>query len=238
MACPIFLSHRGESDDAPENTMESFRLAFERQTDGIELDVWIAGDGKLVVAHDGDLKRVAGSSRKITESTLGELRLDYPVPLLSEVLDELPPSTRLQIELKAGEGLVEAVQKTLESSTVSKEMVAISSFDLSLLRLASKAMPKLPLYYLMHMEWEFGSWVSPEKLAPLCASFGGTGICQLAHPNVRKEWVEVVHNAGYEVGNWGVKDDDLGLAMARAGVDRMTCNHAVALRRKWNDLQA
>ena len=32
----VFLSHRGESDDAPENTMSSFALAAEMDSDGIE----------------------------------------------------------------------------------------------------------------------------------------------------------------------------------------------------------
>ena len=32
---------------------------------------------------------------------------------------------------------------------------------------------------------------------------------------------------------WGVRSDELGLAMARIGVDAMTCNHAVALRAEY-----
>ena len=34
-----FLSHRGESDDAPENTLAAYKLAMERDSDGIELDI-------------------------------------------------------------------------------------------------------------------------------------------------------------------------------------------------------
>ena len=35
---PVFLSHRGESDDAPENTMQAYQLAMDRGSDGIELE--------------------------------------------------------------------------------------------------------------------------------------------------------------------------------------------------------
>ena len=39
IAMPEVVSHRGESNDRPENTMAAFRLAFERGVDGVECDV-------------------------------------------------------------------------------------------------------------------------------------------------------------------------------------------------------
>ena len=51
------VAHRGESADAPENTMASFRLAWERGDDAIELDVHLTKDGQLIVCHDPDTKR-------------------------------------------------------------------------------------------------------------------------------------------------------------------------------------
>ena len=42
----LFLSHRGESDDAPENTLAAFALAMERDSDGIELDIRMTSDKK------------------------------------------------------------------------------------------------------------------------------------------------------------------------------------------------
>jgi len=101
----LFLSHRGESDDAPENTLESFRLAVERHSDGIELDVWTSGDGQLVVAHDGNLKRLTGINLRISENKLSDLQKVYPVPLLSDVLQILPDNMQLQIEMKGGNDL-------------------------------------------------------------------------------------------------------------------------------------
>ena len=45
-------AHRGASAYAPENTIPAFRLAMEQGADGIELDVQLSKDGKLVVIHD------------------------------------------------------------------------------------------------------------------------------------------------------------------------------------------
>src|SRR5687768_12050974 len=57
---PELISHRGESHDAPENTMAAFRLAWEREVPAIELDVHLTKDGQLIVCHDPDTERTTG----------------------------------------------------------------------------------------------------------------------------------------------------------------------------------
>ena len=46
------LGHRGTSRAARENTCAAFRLADEMGADGVELDVRLAADGRLLVHHD------------------------------------------------------------------------------------------------------------------------------------------------------------------------------------------
>ena len=45
-------AHRGASGYAPENTLAAFRLAADFKADGIELDVQMTKDGRLVVIHE------------------------------------------------------------------------------------------------------------------------------------------------------------------------------------------
>lgn len=47
--------HRGACGYLPENTMESFELAFELGSDAIEFDVVMTRDGQAVIRHDRDL---------------------------------------------------------------------------------------------------------------------------------------------------------------------------------------
>src|SRR3954470_13597201 len=68
------IAHRGESADAPENTMAAFLLAWERRVGAIELDVHLTRDGELIVSHDADTRRTTGTSKVIKDSTLDELR--------------------------------------------------------------------------------------------------------------------------------------------------------------------
>lgn len=71
---PLIYAHRGASGLFPENTMESFYAAVRRRADGIELDVQLTRDDKLVVIHDHTLDRTTTGSGLVRRHTLQELR--------------------------------------------------------------------------------------------------------------------------------------------------------------------
>jgi glycerophosphoryl diester phosphodiesterase len=94
------IAHRGTNKDspeetaAPENSLRAFRKALET-ADGIEVDVQITADNKLIVMHDALVDRTAvtatGRVREKTQAELRELDVsgvigagDAP-PLLEEV---------------------------------------------------------------------------------------------------------------------------------------------------------
>lgn len=108
-------AHRGASGYAPENTLEAFTLAASMGADGVELDVQLTKDGKLVVAHDEWIDRVSNGSGRIADYTLEELKKlqfkkthpDYEgecrIPTLREVLECLKDTNlTVNIELKTG----------------------------------------------------------------------------------------------------------------------------------------
>ena len=49
---PLAFAHRGLSSLYPENTMAAYRAARDAGIPGIELDVHLTADKKLVVFHD------------------------------------------------------------------------------------------------------------------------------------------------------------------------------------------
>ncbi|MDO4325480.1 MAG: glycerophosphodiester phosphodiesterase [bacterium] len=105
-------AHRGASAYAPENTMDAFELAYRQGADGIELDVQMTKDGKLVVIHDETIDRTSGESGYVREYTAKELRKfsfnqthpEYKtaqIPFLEEVLEFVKSNgMKLNIELK------------------------------------------------------------------------------------------------------------------------------------------
>lgn len=69
-----FIAHRGLSAEAPENTLTAFKLAADRGFYATESDVYVTKDGKFVVSHDGNLLRMCGVNKDISDLTLAEIK--------------------------------------------------------------------------------------------------------------------------------------------------------------------
>lgn len=101
-------AHRGFHDnktDAPENSAKAMRLAVENGY-GIELDVQLTKDEKVVVFHDATLKRVCGVDAKVNSMTYEELQAlrllnsEEKIPLFSDVLKIIDGKVPLIMEVK------------------------------------------------------------------------------------------------------------------------------------------
>lgn len=228
-----FLSHRGESDDAPENTLSAYKLAMERDSDGIELDIRLTADGEAACVHDETIERVSGVRLAVSDATLAALRQYHPVPLLSEALAVLKPGKQMQIELKGPWPQLQPVKAVLDRRGGDRKGLALSSFDEETIRAAADVFPELPRLLLTDLTRRFGRFPAPEQVVACLHSLRCTGISFLATVEADAAFVEALHRAGMRVVCWGVRSDELGLAMARIGVDAMTCNHAVALRAEY-----
>lgn len=116
-------AHRGASAYAPENTLEAFQLAVDEKVDGIELDVQLTKDGKVVVLHDETLQRVSDGYGYVKDFSLEELKnlrfnklhpeyADATIPTLKEVLQILKDTDiMLNIELKTGMFFYEGIEE-------------------------------------------------------------------------------------------------------------------------------
>lgn len=110
---PKIFAHRGLSSKAPENTLSAFKESLCYEIDGIEFDVQMSKDNKLVVIHDERLERTTNGKGFLIDYTYDELsRLDAgswfsdkfkgeKIPLLEEVLELLMKhNIIINIELK------------------------------------------------------------------------------------------------------------------------------------------
>ncbi|HKM16604.1 MAG TPA: glycerophosphodiester phosphodiesterase family protein [Limnochordia bacterium] len=90
-----WYAHRGlHGPGIPENSLLAFQKAKEKGF-GVELDVQMTKDGRLVVFHDATLKRMCGAKGIVSQLTYDELRQyrltgsEQKIPLFREVLDLL-----------------------------------------------------------------------------------------------------------------------------------------------------
>ena len=137
----LVFAHRGASDEAPENSLASFRRAGEERTDFVELDVQESSDGTVVVVHDSDLMKIGNSPLKIWESTAEQLRSidvgsffspafrDQRVPTLAEALALCKGVSRVNIELKDyghDQRLEDRVVELVEAAGMQDHIVTMS----------------------------------------------------------------------------------------------------------------
>ncbi len=99
-------AHRGLwNESVPENSLAAFELAVKAGY-GIELDIQLSKDGRIVVFHDATLHRMCGVNKRVSELTLAELktlslaRTEHRIPTLIEVLQLVDGKVPLLIELK------------------------------------------------------------------------------------------------------------------------------------------
>ena len=66
--CDTLIAHRGESADAPENTLPAYKTAVERGF-GFECDIYLSKDGRVFTFHDRNLNNLGDSPhrRKVIE---------------------------------------------------------------------------------------------------------------------------------------------------------------------------
>jgi glycerophosphoryl diester phosphodiesterase len=164
-ARPLLFAHRGLSAEYPENTMAAFRAARDRGIPGIELDIHMSQDGKLVVFHDDTTLRIQGvadpgtPALKIETSTYDCLsRVDIGswkgreysserMPLLDDVFEECGSSQYFDIEIKSRDAMDNGLESLLCACLERWDMrgrCLVSSFNPFSLRRFKRLCPTVP----------------------------------------------------------------------------------------------
>ncbi len=146
-------AHRGCSQRYPENTLLAFEKAAKLNgLTGIELDIQLTKDGRLVVCHDEKVDRTTDGTGEIRKKTLAELkklRIDAgkgkweQIPQMEEVLELLKEKLKsgllLNIELKNSvfpyEGMEEKILDLVRHYKVEESIIYSSFYALSLERI-------------------------------------------------------------------------------------------------------
>lgn len=120
LARPV-IGHRGNRVSAPENTLPAFSQAVAAGVDAVEFDVHLSADGVPVVFHDPTVERTTDGRGAVAALPLAALRefdagarfspdggRSFPwrgrgvrIPTLDELLDTLPATLPLILEIKA-----------------------------------------------------------------------------------------------------------------------------------------
>jgi glycerophosphoryl diester phosphodiesterase len=144
------IAHRGlHSAQVPENSMAAFEAAVSAGY-GIELDVHLSADDRLVVMHDEELRRTTGQPGRVGELDSGLLRgiallgTDGNVPLLDDVLSVVAGRVPLLVEVKTGDASPSRVGRAVARALAGyRGPHAVQSFDPRLLIWLRRNVPEL-----------------------------------------------------------------------------------------------
>ncbi len=136
------FAHRGLSSIYPENTIVAFKKALEYKIDGIETDVQLTKDNKLVIFHDELLKRTTNKDGFLKDYNLEELeKLNanngyegfYKIPTLDEFLNLVKDEDiTINLELKTSVFEYLGIEKMVYDKIKEYKMmdkIIISSFN-------------------------------------------------------------------------------------------------------------
>ena len=230
---PLIVSHRGESKDAPENTMAAFRLAVERGVGGMECDVYATADGVPVIMHDESMARTCGVDAKITELTAdvvtntvattawtGTAYTDEKVPTLAAYLSLLNGSSiKAVIELKSAKNnaLAAVVAAVQAEPAATKDRVIFISFTASLIQQVRAALPDYPAWLLGNAETTSAATLIANAQACNATGVDVNGTFDAAS-------VAAVKAAGLAFTTWTIDNVDTAAQHAFFGVDGITTN--------------
>lgn len=203
---PWIIAHRGASGHYPENSLISFLGAVELGATCVEMDIQPTSDKQLVLFHDRTLERICGITKMIPEMTLNEIQqLDVGlwkdskwegtrIPQLVDVLDDLPRSMNLNLELKyhsSNDNWFEqaVINIAIEYDLPNRGYIAIKHIDK--IPLLKNLAPECPLGLLQKQR-------TPQESLDLCCKFD-LPIVQIRKSAISNEWIEKFQDNGIKV---------------------------------------
>ncbi|NLN65619.1 MAG: glycerophosphodiester phosphodiesterase [Clostridiaceae bacterium] len=145
-----FFAHRGlHGDGIPENSIAAFRKARQKGL-GVELDVRLTLDNKLVVFHDDDLKRLCGEPYSVEQLKYDDLKkfslsgTEEKIPLFEEVLKVLEGMPVIcEIKSLPGDAVGEVCEAVCRHIAEYNGFVCIESFNPYVVQWFAKNRPDL-----------------------------------------------------------------------------------------------
>ncbi len=221
ISLPHNIAHRGASGLEPENTLRAFQRAEELGAGGLEMDLRVTADHRLVVIHDVTVGRTTNGFGPVRTKTLADLqRLDAgmgePVPTFEEVIHST--TLPIQAELKTREVARYLVPLLLRDRLFDR--IRPISFDAKVLRRIREQAPAIEVGLVAAR----ASARTVER-----ARWAGASLVSLAIASLSPESVEMCRQANLEISVWTVDDPEEMRRVIQLGVDAIVTNRPEVL---------
>ncbi len=258
-AYDTLICHRGESKDAPENTLPAYRMAVDRGF-GFECDIYLSKDKRLFTFHDGNLARTTDGAHKEKctaaswEETVSKVnvggwgrwkgsRFDPTRPaLLEEVLALARDGRYIYVEVKGNnpEWVPYIKDVFARQSKATPKNVLFITFGDALCAELKRQMPEYKAYWLTGARrrvkgTEQAYDVTAEEVIAKLKETGADGVDISFNPDViTEDFVKAVKAAGYEVHVWTIDNLEKAELAFKRGAQTVTTNCAKKLLDEYN----
>jgi len=237
----IIIAHRGESYDAPENTLTAINLAWERNVKAVEIDIQLTSDNEIVVIHDYNTLRISGKKKVIKSSSFKELKIlnagffkvgtwdNEHIPKLSEVLATVPPGRKLIIEIKSDDSILPKLVQELSNSNLKSTQIEIIAFDANTLFKAKKLMPDYRMLWLLSLDYSLPKWlvwVNRKRIINKVKKLKLDGVNVWAGELLTQSFISEFKKEGLLVYSWTVDNPEKAITLIEIGIDGITTNRA------------
>jgi len=226
------IGHRGASDDAPENTISSIKEAFMQGADGVEVDVRLTKDERIVCIHDKNTIRTTGLSLEVKNTNYRELKnldagswkgaawKDELIPSLEEVLKEVPINKEIFIEIKTSLEIIDPLISLVLSSKIMQKNITMISFNAEVIKEIKLRLPKVTCNLLTAFDPSYNEKDLPQLLKKIDAD--GVGVQN--HAKLTKDFIEKIKNINKDVHVWTVNEGEKAKKYSLLGLSSITTN--------------
>ena len=226
------IGHRGASDDAPENTISSIKEAFVQGADGVEVDVRLTKDERVVCIHDKNTVRTTGLSLEVKNTNYRELKnldagswkgavwKDELIPSLEEVLKEVPLNKEIFIEIKTSLEIIDPLISLVLSSKIMQKNITMISFNAEVIKEIKLRLPEVKRNLLTAFDPSYNEKDLPQLLKKIDAD--GVGVQN--HAKLTKDFIDKIKNINKDVHVWTVNEGEKAKKYSLLGLSSITTN--------------
>ena len=212
---------------------------FLQQADGVEVDIRLTLDNKIVCHHDKSALRTTGIDRKIEDMSLEEIQSldcgswfgenwsDERIPELKDVLKSVPKEKEIYIEVKTKEEIVPFLLRDIDAQELSIDQITVITFFPEVIREIKRRDANIKCNLLIAFDYRE---ITVDEIIDLAVKIDANGLGAQNHKRLNEQFIQSLKNTGKSVHVWTVNSRKEAEEYLKNGIDSITTNKPLYLR--------
>ena len=212
---------------------------FQQLADGVEVDIRLTLDNKIVCHHDKSALRTTGIDRKIEDMSLEEIQSldcgswfgenwsDERIPELKDVLKSVPKDKEIYIEVKTKEEIVPFLLRDIDAQELSIDQITVITFFPEVIREIKRRDANIKCNLLIAFDYKD---IAVDEIIDLAVKIDANGLGAQNHKRLNRQFIQSLKDTGKSVHVWTVNSRKEAEEYLKNGIDSITTNKPLYLR--------